>query len=87
MCYYGVFDPNPRLTPEQKLAQAVRLYRERAEEEPAFRARYGDAPGAVLTSLPDAEALVAAGVPLDVRGAGYIQRSTYYLAREHEGAK
>ena len=80
MSFFGWHDGNPKRTAAQKLAGAVRVYRQRAQEEPAFRARYGDEPTAVLTSALDAEELLAAGVPLDVRGSAQVMRGVMYLS-------
>lgn len=86
MTWRGYHDGDPKRSSTQKLAAAVKVYRENAEDDPGFRARFGDEPTCVLTSLPDADALLAAGVPLDVRGAGFIQRGVFYLANRPEGA-
>jgi hypothetical protein len=80
--YYGYQDGNPKTTAAQKLAVAVDRYERRAKHDPRWPERYGATPTFVLTSLPDADELLAAGVPLDVQGDGGIQRGCFYLNRE-----
>jgi hypothetical protein len=82
MCYYGYHDGDKKRSSAEKLETAIDRYRRRARYDPRFPAIYGDEPTFVLTSLEDAEELVAAGVPLDVRGDGGIQRGCLYLNRE-----
>lgn len=87
MVYRGYHDGDPTRPSAQKLAAAVKVYRQDAEDDPAVRARFGDEPTFVLTSLPDAEAVLAAGTPLDVRGSGQIMSGCFYLNnRPHGGA-
>lgn len=85
MVYRGYHDGDPKRPSAQKLAAAVKVYRDNAEDDPAFRARYGAEPTFCLTSVPDADALLAAGVPLDVRGSGQIQRGCFYLTNRSDG--
>jgi hypothetical protein len=80
--YYGYHDGDKKRTSAQKLAVAVDRYKRRALHDPDFPPRYGKEPTFVLTSLEDADELLAAGVPLAVAGDGGIQRGVMYLNRE-----